>query len=139
VSLRFLLDTNIVSEAIRPFPIPAVLDKIEQNKGRVGIATVVWHELLFGLERLPPSRKRNALEAYLLRVVQATMPILPYDQAAAEWHARERARLVAIGRTPPFLDGQIAAVAKANDLVLVTANRAHFESFEGLQIEDWRA
>jgi tRNA(fMet)-specific endonuclease VapC len=139
VSLRFLLDTNIVSEAIRPFPNPAVLDKIEQNKGRAGVATVVWHELLFGLERLPPSRKRNALEAYLLRVVQATMPILPYDQAAAEWHARERARLAAAGRTPPFLDGQIAATAKANDLVLVTANRAHFESFEGLQIEDWRA
>lgn len=139
MSLRFLLDTNIVSEAIRPFPNAIVLDKIEQNKGKVGIATVVWHELLFGLERLPPSRKRNALEAYLLRVVQATMPILPYDQAAAEWHARERVRLVATGRTPPFLDGQIAATAKANDLVLVTANRSHFESFEGLQIEDWRA
>jgi tRNA(fMet)-specific endonuclease VapC len=139
VSLRFLLDTNIVSEAIRPFPNSVVLDKIEQNKGKVGIATVVWHELLFGLERLPPSRKRNALEAYLLRVVQATMPILPYDQAAAEWHARERVRLVATGRTPPFLDGQIAATAKANDLVLVTANRSHFESFEGLQLEDWRA
>ena len=139
MNLRFLLDTNIVSEAIRPFPNAVVLDKIEQNKGKVGIATVVWHELLFGLERLPHSRKRNALEAYLLRVVKATMPILPYDQAAAEWHARERVRLVATGRTPPFLDGQIAATAKANDLVLVTANRSHFESFEGLQIEDWRA
>ena len=139
MSLRFLLDTNIVSEAVRPFPNSVVLDKIEQNKGKVGIATVVWHELLFGLERLPPSRKRNALEAYLLRVVQATMPILPYDQAAAEWHARERVRLVATGRTPPFLDGQIAATAKANDLVLVTANRSHFESFEGLRVEDWRS
>jgi tRNA(fMet)-specific endonuclease VapC len=139
VSLRFLLDTNIVSEAIRPFPNTVVLDKIEQNKGKVGIATVVWHELLFGLERLPPSRKRNALEAYLLRVVKATMPILPYDQAAAEWHARERVRLVATGRTPPFLDGQIAATAKANDLVLVTANRSHFEIFEGLRVEDWRS
>jgi tRNA(fMet)-specific endonuclease VapC len=139
VSLRFLLDTNIVSEAIRPFPNAVVLDKIEQNKGKVGIATVVWHELLFGLERLPPSRKRNALEAYLLRVVKATMPILSYDQAAAEWHAGERVRLVATGRTPPFLDGQIAATAKANDLVLVTANQSHFEIFEGLQIENWRA
>ena len=139
MSLRFLLDTNIVSEALRPFPSTAVLDRIEQNKGRVGIATVVWHELLFGLERLPPSRRRSALEAYLLRVVQATMPSLPYDQAAAEWHAKERARLVAIGRTPPFLDGQIAATAKVNHLVLVTANQSHFEIFEGLQIENWRA
>lgn len=139
MSLRFLLDTNIVSEALRPFPNAAVLEKIEQNKGKIGIATVVWHEMLFGLERLLPSRRRNALEAYLFRVVQATMPRLSYDQAAAEWHAKERARLTAIGRTPPLLDGQIAAVAKVNDLVLVTSNRSHFEPFENLHVEDWRA
>jgi tRNA(fMet)-specific endonuclease VapC len=105
----------------------------------MGIATVVWHELLFGWERLAASRRKTQIENYLFQVVREEMPILPYDQRAAEWHARERARLAAAGRTPPFLDGQIAATAKANDLVLVTANRAHFESFEGLQIEDWRA
>ncbi len=139
MSLRFLLDTNIVSEPIRPFPSQNVLNQIEANKGQIGIATIVWHELFFGMERLPPSRKRNTLEAYLLQVVRVTMPRLPYDQTAAEWHATERARLTAIGRTPPFLDGQIAATARAHDLVLVTANRAHFEVFEGLRIEDWSA
>lgn len=138
MSLRFLLDTNVASEAIRPFPNQVVLDKIESYKGQIGIATVVWHEMFFGMERLPPSRRRNALEKYLLQVVQLTMPRLPYDQAAAEWHAKERARLAAIGKTPPILDGQIAAVAKVNDLVLVTANRTDFESFDGLQVEDWR-
>ena len=66
------------------------------------------------------------------------MPILPYGQEAAEWHAKERARLTALGRTPPFFDGQIAATAKANGLVLVTANRPDFELFDGLQVEDWR-
>lgn len=67
------------------------------------------------------------------------MPILPYDEAAADWHARERARLVAAGRTPPLLDGQIAAVAAVNDLVLVTSNVRDFRGFDGLRIEDWRA
>ena len=67
------------------------------------------------------------------------MPILSYNQKAAEWHANERARLTAIGRTPPFLDGQIAATARANGLMLVTANRSDFEVFDGLQIEDWRS
>lgn len=65
------------------------------------------------------------------------MPILPYDERAAHWHAVERARLVAAGRTPPFVDGQIAAIAVVNDLVLVTANVADYEPFAGLTVENW--
>lgn len=65
--------------------------------------------------------------------------ILPYDEAAADWHADERARLAAIGLTPPFADGQIAAVAAVNGLVLVTANVADFRHFQGVTVEDWHA
>jgi tRNA(fMet)-specific endonuclease VapC len=138
VSLRFLLDTNVVSEVTRPIPNPGVIRGLRQNEGQVGIASVAWHELLFGLERLPASRKKEGLEDYFFRVVLATMPILVYDAAAAEWHARQRARLTSLGRTPSFIDGQIAAVAKANNLILVTANLSHFEPFDDLFMEDWR-
>lgn len=69
--------------------------------------------------------------------VGATMEILAYTATAAEWHARERARLAALGRTPPFIDGQIAAVARVNRLILVTRNVSDFHGFEGLAIEDW--
>ena len=65
------------------------------------------------------------------------MPMINYDRAAAEWHARERARLVARGQTPPILDGQIAAIAAVNRLVVVTFNLDHFNRFEGLRIESW--
>lgn len=65
------------------------------------------------------------------------MPILDYDRRAAEWHASERARLMAAGRTPPFIDGQIAAVARVNDLTLVTRNQRDFRWFEGLRMERW--
>ncbi len=51
--------------------------------------------------------------------------------------AEERARLGRSGRTPAFVDGQIAAVARVNDLVLVTGNLAHYRDFEGLVVEDW--
>jgi tRNA(fMet)-specific endonuclease VapC len=112
---------------------------VRQYEGRIAIASVVWHELLFGWERLPSSRRKENIGDYLFQVVQSEMPILPYDQIAAEWHAKERARLTALGRTPPDLDGQIAATAKVNDVIVVTANRTHFEMFEGLGIEDWRA
>ena len=106
--------------------------------GKVAISAPSWHELLFGCERLPRSHKRERIEKYLFSVVPLSFPVLPYDQAAAAWHAAERARLEAIGKTPPFLDGQIAAVAKVNDLILVTSNVEHFVGFEGLRIEDWR-
>lgn len=137
--LRYLLDSNVVSEPLRPSPNPGVLRKLREHEGEVGIASVVWHELVFGWERLPASRKKQNIEAYLFKVIQSTMPIVPYSQEAAEWHARQRARLMAVGRTPPFPDSQIAATAKVNHLVLVTANQSHFELFEGLPVEDWRA
>jgi tRNA(fMet)-specific endonuclease VapC len=138
VSVRFLLDTNVVSEPVRPIPNSGVLWRLKQYEGQIGIASVVWHELVFGWERLPTSRKKRVIEDYLFQVVRAKMPIMPYDQAAAEWQAKERARLEQRGQATPFADGQIAAIAKVNDLILVTANRSHFDSFEGLAVEDWR-
>ena len=65
------------------------------------------------------------------------MTILPYDRPAAEWHAAERARLGLAGQTPPFADGQIAAVAQVNGLTLVTANISDFQNLRGLRVEDW--
>jgi tRNA(fMet)-specific endonuclease VapC len=70
-------------------------------------------------------------------VVVVSMAILPYDQAAAEWHAAERARLTAIGKTPPFVDGQIMAIAQTNGLILATLNPTDYMAFTGVQVEDW--
>ncbi|MGD2115959.1 MAG: type II toxin-antitoxin system VapC family toxin [Acidobacteriota bacterium] len=138
MSLRFLLDTNVVSEPIRPAPDPGVVDKIRRHQGSLALASVVWHELVFGVSRLTPSRRRDAIEDYLETVVAPGFPILSYDEGAADWHGRERARLASAGRPPSFSDGQIAAIAQAHGLILVTANRQHFEPFDGLRIEDWR-
>lgn len=52
--------------------------------------------------------------------------------------ARAWPRLEAIGRTPPFVDDQIAAITATNGLILVTSNTADFAPFDGLQVEDWR-
>jgi tRNA(fMet)-specific endonuclease VapC len=101
------------------------------------IPAPVWHELTYGCGRLAEGKRRAALEAYLQDVVRGSFPILPYDEAAATWHGHERARLEAIGRPPPFLDGQIAAIARVNELVLVTANSKDFARFDELRVEDW--
>jgi tRNA(fMet)-specific endonuclease VapC len=137
VSLRFLLDTNVLSEPLRHVPNPRLLARLDRHIGTMGMAAPTWHELRFGCERLPRSRRRDQIEDYLATVVQVDFPILPYDEEAAGWHARERARLVARGGTPPLIDGQIAAIASVNDLILVTANASDFAVFEGLRIEDW--
>jgi len=137
VSPRYLLDTNIVSEPLRPRPDARVLARLQQHTDQLAIAAIVWHELLFGAERLPPSARRTAIEQYLFQVIATTIPILAYDQQAATWHAAERARLAGQGRTPSFADGQIAAVAQTNQLVLVTFNTADYADFTGLTIEDW--
>ena len=120
--MKYLLDTNIVSEPLRPAPNPKVMARLKRHSGELAIASLVWHELWFGCQRLPASTKRTVIEKYLNEVVAVSMAILPYDQAAAEWHAAERARLTAIGQTPPFVDGQIMAIAQTNGLILVTLN-----------------
>ena len=90
-----------------------------------------------GAARLAASKKRSAIEAYLEEAVRSILPILPYDQEAATWHARERARLSKRGRPPSAADGQIAAIASVNDLIVVTKNVKDFRRFKGLVVEDW--
>ena len=138
MTLKYLLDTNIVSEPLRPKPLPGVLRRLRRHEEEMAIPSVVWHELRFGMERLGPSRRREAIERYLDEVVLGTIPILDYDRAAAEWHASERARLAARGETPPFADGQIAAIARVHDLTLVTLNDTDFRRFHGLRVLSWR-
>lgn len=128
-----------MSEPIKAEPDRGVLDSLSEHDGEAAICSTVWHELHFGAARLAPSRKRRAIEAYLDEVVQATLPILPYDAEAAEWHARERARLGKRGRPPSSADGQIAGIAVINDLVLITANVKDFRRFRGLRVESWHS
>jgi tRNA(fMet)-specific endonuclease VapC len=136
MTIRYLLDTNIVSEPLRPEPDGKLLWHLREHENEMAIPAVVWHELRFGAERLPSSMKRTAIERYLVEVVAATLPILPYDEQAASWHAIYRARLVAAGKTPPIADGQIAAIAAVHTLVLVTANKADFVDF-AIPVENW--
>lgn len=137
MTLKYLLDTNIVSEPLRPKPKASVVRHLQKHDQEIAIASIVWHELRFGVERLPASRRRDIVERYLEDVVLPAMPILAYDPSAAEWHARERARLVARGETPSFADGQIAAIAHVHDLTIVTFNEVDFRRYEGLRVTTW--
>lgn len=134
---RFLLDTSIVSAAIWKEPDPGVLTQLSEHGGVCAICAPVWHELQFGMRRLPKGKRRATLESFLEEVVRATLPILPYDERAAEWHGEERARLERSGRSAPFVDGQIAAIAVTSGIPLVTANPTYFKWFKGLLVLNW--
>ncbi len=113
------------------------MHRLREHEDEIAIPAPVWHELRFGCSRLAQSQRRNEIERYIEDVVLASFPVLDYGQEAADWHALERARLEAAGKTPPFIDGQIAAIAHVNGLILVTSNPTDFRSFKGLQIRSW--
>lgn len=135
--MKYLLDTSVVSEPVKPRPNMRVLARLREHGDECVIAASVWHELRYGVLRLPPSKRREALERYLDEVVRAAYPILPYDEAAADWHARERARLERVGNPPPWVDGEIAATAAVAGALFVTANPRDFRRFRGVRVRDW--
>jgi tRNA(fMet)-specific endonuclease VapC len=85
--MKYLLDTNLISELIKPNPDPGVSEKCRQYRKDLSTAAPVWHELQFGCYRMPPSRKRELLGLFLEEVVRRNLPILPYDDRAARWQA----------------------------------------------------
>jgi tRNA(fMet)-specific endonuclease VapC len=135
--VRALLDTNVLSEPLREHPHPGVMEQLQRAAHQLHTASVVIHELAYGLERLPSGRKRQRVAAYLDGLLASGLAVLPYDSKAALWHGEQRARLEAEGRRPPFADGQIAAIAATNDLVLITRNLRDFTDFQGLQLHNW--
>ncbi len=136
MSIKYLLDTNIISEATRQSPNVNVVRKLTELQRETATGSVVMHELLSGCLRLVSSQKRQFLLEYINQI-PLKMPILNYDLQAAQWHAQERARLSKIGKTPAFVDGQIASIAFCNNLILVTNNVSDFQFFDNLIIENW--
>jgi len=136
MNLKYLLDTNILSEPARPVPNANVLHKLDIHKSEIAVSSVVIHELLHGCLRLPESKRREYLWNYIHESV-LNLPVLDYDLKAAQWHAQERSRLSKIGKTPAFVDSQIASIAYCNNLILVTNNISDFEFFNGLIVENW--
>lgn len=137
MTLRYLLDTSIVSAPMAKAPHRQIIKRLEEHGHESAIAAPVWHELTYGCRRLPRGKRRDALETYLHAVVEASFPILPYDDDAAAWHGYERARLESLGKPAPFADGQIAAVAHVSGLVLITVNVRDFAGFKELRVADW--
>lgn len=137
MGLKYLLDTNILSEPVKPQPNAKVMRNLELYAGQYATSSTVWHELQYGVERLPDSKRKESLKAYLVTLENSGLPILPYDKAASAWFAKERARLAEQGVVATYADGEIAAIAYINQLALVTRNSKDFKHYHFIKIEDW--
>ncbi len=136
-NMSFLLDSTILSELTKTEANVGVMRELARHRAICATTTVVMHELAYGVARLPDGGRKTRLRDFIDGLMDCGMTILPYDLDAALWHANERARLEAAGLTPPFRDGQIAAVAASRKLTLVSRNLADFQHFHGLSSASW--
>lgn len=135
-SVHWLLDTNIVSELHRPLPSAQVLQAFDMHADTSAIPMVVWHELLFGVLRLPDGRRKNNLTRFI-QAVPAAIPKLSYDEPVARRHAELRAAQGTRGQPLSEPDAQIAATALVHGLTLVTRNTRDFKRIPGLKLANW--
>jgi tRNA(fMet)-specific endonuclease VapC len=128
---RYLLDTNMVSLALRGHPV--VLSRLESvPMSGLCISAITEGELLFGLARRPEAtRLRQLVRAFLLRV-----DALPWDSDVAGCYGEMRARLTIQGKIIASLDLLIAAHAFSVGAILVSNDQA-FRQIDGLTLEDW--
>ncbi|MCH7231865.1 type II toxin-antitoxin system VapC family toxin [Glycomyces sp. L485] len=125
-----VLDTNVLSNASRPKPEPAVVRWLDQVPQRESFTTAVAiAELRFGVARLPQGRKRAALHEYLEQGVVAAFEdrILDFDLAASAEFAMIVASREKAGRPMDAADGMIAAICRLHGAVLATDNMKDFE------------
>ncbi len=129
----YLLDTNACIAYLNR-PMSGVRRRLETlSPEDVAVCSVVKSELFYGARRSNnPERTLAGQQEFLNRFVS-----LPFDDNAAIIYSRIRAQLAALGTPIGPYDLQIAAIAMANNLILVTHNTREFNRIEGLQIEDW--
>lgn len=136
----YLLDTNVISEIRKPSPNQNVVFKFMKNKNFSDISAITWAESLTGLKRMPEGKKKEALSTFYNEIIYEQFEIIPFDQHAATIYSDLYPKLEAIGKLPPEFDLQIASIAIANNMILVTRNTKDFAqiaSVSNLMLENW--
>ena len=133
-----LLDTNVVSETVRPEPDERVLRFLSVDH-QFWLSTIVLHELDFGVRMLPLGQRRDRIATAMrsLAALHANR-ILPVGLEEAAGAARLRARARQSGRALDLGDALIAATAAVNGLALATRNTRDFEGLDLEVINPWR-
>ncbi len=131
--MSYLLDTNVCIRLLNNTS-PAVASRLAKQQAEdIYLCTVVQMELYYGAYRSAKTEENVAL----LERFFGQFRILPFAPQAAQLAGEIRSQLAALGTPIGPYDLQIAAIALANDMTLVTHNTAEFGRVTGLKIEDW--
>jgi toxin FitB len=138
--MSFLLDTNVVSEWVRPRPDAGVVAWLaETDEDRVFLSVITVAELRHGIERMPAGNRRRRLDAWLSNELPLRFEgrVLSIDNAVADACGKVMARSEAVGRPISVMDAFIAATVEVHRLTLVTRNASDFEPTLKAVLNPW--
>ncbi|MCA3180422.1 MAG: type II toxin-antitoxin system VapC family toxin [Burkholderiaceae bacterium] len=137
-----LLDTNVLSELMRPTPDPGVAAWIAGHPASgLATTTITQAEIRHGIARLPSGRRRDALQRAVAAMFDEEFGdrVLPFDAAAAPHYATLRATRERAGRPIPAFDAQIAAIARAHRATIATRDLGGFADCGVPLVDPWAA
>jgi toxin FitB len=135
-----ILDTNVVSELMRPVVDPSVVKwSSGHSADELHSSAITLAEILYGIELLPEGKRKSDLLTGAERLFKVVLAgrILPFDEQAARQFSQIAAGRRSHGRPIAEFDAQIAAVARANGAVLATRNTSDFEGCGVRLINPW--
>lgn len=138
--MSFLLDTNVVSEWVKPHPnagVIAWLDEVDEDRTFLSVITVA--ELRYGIERLASGKRKTRLHQWATQELPLRFEgrLLPIDSLIADRCGQVVARSEAVGRRMEVTDAFIAATAEIHRLVVVTRNTSDFEPILKNVLNPW--
>ena len=136
-----LLDTNVVSEVMKPEPYPAVRNWLnEQAAETLYVSSVTAAELMFGVSALSKGKRKDKLTAALDGVLELFADrILPFDISAARRYAVLAVKARAAGKGFPTPDGYVAAIAASHDFAVASRDTSAFRAAGLIVIDPWTA
>ena len=136
-----LLDTNVVSEAMKPVPDDAVRGWLdEQAAETLYLSSVTIAELMFGIGALPKGKRKDKLASALDGVMELFADrVLPFDIDAARHYADLAVKARAAGKGFPTPDGYIAAIAASKGFVVATRDTSAFDAAGVEVIDPWKS
>lgn len=133
-----VLDTNVVSEMMKPSPSATVVDWLNRQEAvELYLTSVTIGEVSYGLRLLPRGERRSRVEQAFENVLSRAFlgRILDFDERAAEHYGDLMARRREMGRPLAILDGQIAAIARAHGAAVATRNVRDFVGCDVIVID----
>lgn len=139
--MKYLLDTNVISELVAKQPLAKVIDWLDSiDDNLIYLSVITIGEIKKGIERLPDSTRKSALRGWLTDELLARFQgrILPLDTAVMLTWGNLAATLERKGRKLPAMDSLVAAIALHGQLVLVTPNEADFADTDVTILNPWK-